>query len=245
MPRRVRGLDGCRDGWVVVALDDGRVDDVEMVDHLDDAVDGTVEAIGVDIPIGLTDHPVREADVAARRLLGRRASSVFSAPLRHIVDAYRDGEVTTHAEASARTRERIGKGMSVQAWGLVPKVAEADAAVADGVALLEVHPEVAFLHLAGTPVPRKTSWAGVQVRRRLLAGVGIELPDDFGRADRVGPDDVLDAAVVAWVADGIVVDDGSTITLPERPSEQDRGRPIAIVSRSPSARTSIRRPGRP
>jgi predicted RNase H-like nuclease len=237
--RRVLGLDGCRDGWVAVTLEEGRVCDVEVVADLGAALaGGPHDAVGVDIPIGLTDGPVREADRAARALLGRRASSVFSAPPRGVLDAFVAGTVTTHAEATAVAVATTGKGMSVQAWGLVPKVAEVDALVAAGVELAEVHPEVAFAALAGAPVERKTSWGGLERRRELLLARGIELPATFHGADRCAPDDVLDAAVCAYVADGLASADGTIVTLPPSATEHDGGRPIVVTARRGRGRDS-------
>jgi predicted RNase H-like nuclease len=236
---RVIGVDGCRHGWVVVTLVGGHVDTVEVVGELGPAL-GTSrpDAVGIDIPIGLSDAPTRGADRAARSLLGRRASSVFSAPLRTVVDAFVAGEVTTHAAATALAVATTGKGMSIQAWGLVPKVAEVDALVVDGADAAEVHPEVAFATLAGEPLPRKTSWAGLERRRQLLHALGIVVPAAFAGADRCAPDDVLDAAVCAYVADGLARSDGTIVTLPARTTEHDRGRPIVITARRPPGRRS-------
>jgi predicted RNase H-like nuclease len=233
--RTVVGLDGCPAGWVAVELRDGRVGDVRVVGHVDEVTARTPRPaiVGVDTPIGLDDAPHRAADVAARRVLGRRASSVFSAPLRSIVDGYRTGELTTHAAASARSVVLTGRGMSIQAWRIVPKVAEADAAVAAGASLREVHPEVAFTVLAGQALARKTSWRGLEQRRQLLAGCGIDLPADFPGADRCAPDDVVDAAVCAYVADGLAVDDGTVVTLPSTDVVGATARGVVIAARRP------------
>jgi predicted RNase H-like nuclease len=236
---RVIGVDGCRHGWVVVTLVGGHVDAVEVVEELGPALEASrPDAVGIDIPIGLTDAPTRGADRAARALLGRRASSVFSAPLRTLVDAYVAGRVTTHAAATALAVATTGNGMSIQAWGLVPKVAEVDALVDGGADPAEVHPEVAFATLAGEPLPRKTSWAGLERRRELLGALGLVVPATFEGADRCAPDDVLDAAVCAYVADGLARADGTVATLPASTAERDRGRPIVITTRRPPGRCS-------
>jgi predicted RNase H-like nuclease len=235
--QRAVGADGCRGGWVVVTLDGGRVHEVEVVAALGPALEvRRPRAVGIDMPIGLTDGPVRAADRAARAQLGRRASSVFSAPPRAVIDAYVAGEVTTHAAATALAVATTGRGMSIQAWGLVPKVAEVDALIAGGSEAAEVHPEVAFAVLAGRPLPRKTSWAGLERRRELLRAHGIDLPVTFAGADRCAPDDVLDAAVCAYVAGGLAAADGSIRTLPEPATEHDRGRPIVVTIRRPPGR---------
>jgi len=232
MDRVVRGLDGCADGWVAVTLVDGKVSDVEVVATLAGVPDdGTT--LGVDMPIGLLDEPVRDADAAARKRLRGQASSVFNAPPRAVLDGYLSGEVLDHADASARSRAAISKGMSQQSWALVPKIAQLDATVRQGRQVLEVHPEVAFAEVAGQVLPRKRSWAGIAMRTRLLEHVGIELPSRFP-GDRCPPDDVLDAAICAWVADG-VAQGLPTVTYPEHPSQSDpthRDRAIVIVARS-------------
>jgi predicted RNase H-like nuclease len=235
--RRALGFDGCPAGWVAVTLADGAVAHVEVVAHLrerlPEGVDGApwVEAIAVDMPVGLVDAE-RDADRAARRALPGRASSVFSTPPRSVVDGWRTGEVRTHAEAVAVARRVTGKGVSQQAWRLVPKIVEVDDLVAAGVPLLEVHPEVAFAVLAGETLPRKRSWAGLSVRRALLATVGIVLPDRFVADDLAAPGDVVDAAICAWVADGAAT--GAPLQqLPTTTGQWAHGRPIAIHAREP------------
>lgn len=235
MTRFARGLDGCPAGWVVVTLGDGRLTDVEVVAHVDEVLDddrAPGATLGIDMPIGLTDAPNRAADVAARRLLPGRASSIFNAPPRTVVDGFVDGSVTDHATASARSRATTGKGISQQAWRLVPKIAELDRAVAAGASMAEVHPEVAFAILVGEPLPRKRSWAGLTTRRGLLERHGVVVPERFpGDAD-CAPDDVLDAAICAWVADGLAAGE-PPLTVPEPATEFDGGRPIVIHARRP------------
>ncbi|TVR21930.1 MAG: DUF429 domain-containing protein [Nitriliruptor sp.] len=230
--RRVLGVDGCSAGWVVVPLTDGVVGDVEVVAHLAEALqDGPFDAVGVDMPIGLVDGP-READAAARRLLPGRASSVFSAPPRTVIDGAREGVLLTHAQATARAAEATGAGISMQAWRLVPRIIEVDDLVAAGHPLHEVHPEAAFAMLAGAPLPRKRSWAGITTRRAILDRLDVVLPDRFPGDEAAAPDDVVDAAVCAWVADGIA-GAGAVVSLPETTGQLDRGRPIVITARVP------------
>jgi predicted RNase H-like nuclease len=230
------GFDGCPAGWVAVTLVDGRVDTVEVVAQLAPALAARgPAALAIDMPIGLVDG-IRDADVAARRRLPGRASSVFSTPPRAVVDGWRDGTVTTHAQATALAVTTTGKGLSQQAWRLVPKIAAVDELVT-GLAVssprapvLEVHPEVAFTVVTGSPLPRKRSWAGVNVRRAVLGDLGVHLPDRFVGDELAAPDDVVDAAICAWVADGAATGDG-LVEMPAESTQQDRGRPIAIHAR--------------
>ena len=231
MGRVARGLDGCADGWVVVTLTDGQVSDVEVAADLDQVVDDGA-TIGVDMPIGLLDAPVREADAAARHRLPGRGSSIFNAPPRAVLDGYLAGEVTDHASASARCRAAIGKGISQQSWALVPKIAELDVGVRAGRRLLEVHPEVAFAEVMGRPLPRKRSWSGIALRWRVLAALEIRLPSRFP-GDSCAPDDVLDAAICAWVADG-AAQGLPLVRYPDPPTQTDPEHPhreLAIVAR--------------
>jgi predicted RNase H-like nuclease len=244
------GFDGCPAGWVTVTLVDGIVRDVEVVAQLAPAVAARgPAAVAIDMPIGLVDG-IRDADVAARRLLPGRASSVFSTPPLAVVAGWRDGTVASHAQASALAVATTGKGLSQQAWRLVPKIAEVDdlleslgdpgkgagtpggpaAASVPRMPVLEVHPEVAFTVVTGTPLPRKRSWAGVNARRTVLADLGVQLPDRFVGDELAAPDDVVDAAICAWVADGAAAG-GPLVAVPADATQHVRGRPITIHAR--------------
>jgi predicted RNase H-like nuclease len=229
MRRIARGLDGCPRGWVVVTLVDGEVEDVEVVGSLAELEDDGAP-VGIDIPVGLLDVAARDADLAARELLPGRSSSVFNAPPRGVVEAWRDGRVDDHAAACALARELTGSGISQQAWRLVPKIAEVDAEVARGREVLEVHPELAFALVVGEPLPRKRSWAGLTTRRGVLGSFGIELPDRFLGDSACAPDDVLDAAVCAWVADG-AAKGLPPVAVPDPPTQMVDDRPVLIHAR--------------
>src|SRR5262249_10923158 len=109
---RIVGVDGCRGGWIVAERDA-----VTVIDRLEPLVaDAAISAIGVDMPIGLPDVWGRSADVAARRFLGRRASTVFPTPPRPLISS------TTYEEANARRRETYGRGLSRQTFNLFPKI---------------------------------------------------------------------------------------------------------------------------
>ncbi len=94
--------------------------------------------------------------------------------------------------------------------------------------VVDVHPEVSFATLAGRFLPEpKTTWAGFDLRRRLLANAGIVLDGDLGLTGRrVSPDDVFDAAVAAWTAERVVR--GVHVSLPDPPELLADGRRAAI-----------------
>lgn len=220
----VAGVDACRGGWVAVVLRDGAYAGSHVAERLGDVVRdiGDAAAIGVDIPLGLMAAGSRGTDAAARALLGRRRSTIFEIAPRPCWDQ------PDHASASALSRQLMGKGMSIQSWGLKAKLLDANALYDEGVApLWEVHPELSFqqmgLHFEdGT----KKSWRGQRARLRVLAANGIDVPEDLGAAARVPADDVLDAAAVSWSAARIAA--GQAYGVPDAPQYDARGRRIAI-----------------
>lgn len=221
---RVAGVDGCKSGWVCIVLADRRVAEARIAPDFDALMPhlAGAAAVGVDIPIGLAPDGFRDCDRAARAVLAGRASSLFLVPP---AAAYLDG--ATYEDAAARCRALTGAGFSRQAFALRAKVLEVDAHAADA-RLFEVHPELSFLRMNdGAPLPRKKSWAGQTLRRRLLEREGIRVPDDLGPAGAAAPDDVLDAAAAAWSAARIAR--GQAASLPASATQRDRrGRPLLI-----------------
>jgi predicted RNase H-like nuclease len=200
---RVLGVDACSDGWIAVALSPAGEVRAYLHREIDEIVaqalaDGTLDVIGIDIPIGLADTGRRQADVQAHAIAGPRRASVFMTPVRTAL------AFGTHAEASAENRRLAGRGISRQAFNLAEKTLQVDRWRGRAPCpVLEVHPELSFAALAGgTPLAAsKSTWAGAVRRRELLAQAGIVLPDDLGHAGfRAGMDDVLDAAAVCWTA---------------------------------------------
>jgi predicted RNase H-like nuclease len=157
------------------------------------------------MPIGLPDAGPRPADGAARRRLGPRRSSVFPTPLRAVLAA------TDYPDALARSRAVDGRGLSKQAYNLLPRIAEVDAAMTPGLQdrVFECHPETCFARLAGRPLTTvKRDAAGRAERSELLAPVLGDVVH-LWRAPPAGAraDDVLDALVVAATAARFVVGD--------------------------------------
>jgi predicted RNase H-like nuclease len=220
-------VDASKNGWIGIVLDG---DDVGAVAAATIAeivalaeVDGGMTAIGIDIPIGLSNTSLRQADLLARGLIGPRRSSVFTTPVRAALEA------ADHATAVALNRQATGQGVSIQAYGLRAKILQVDAWLSrSGRRVAEVHPEVCFARMAGRPLQdSKTTWAGTEHRRALLAAEGIRVPADLGAAGRgAAVDDVLDAAAVAWTARRLVT--GRAVPIPDPPELLDDGRRCAI-----------------
>ena len=235
---RVTGVDGCKRGWVAVSLEGPRaaagrfgpvrVDPVRVHESLAGVLDegqgeqrgqgGGAGVVGIDMPLGLLESGWREADREARGLLGPRRSSVFSIPPRSV------WAQATYQAANERCRELTGQGFSIQAWGLRAKLLEADRyRLTCGHPLYEVHPELAFCAMAGTPlVHSKHTAAGRDLRRELLSRAGIVVPP----VPRAPVTDTLDAAAVAWSAWRIAT--GRAAVIPGRPQRDGQGREIAI-----------------
>lgn len=204
----VYGVDGCRGGWICAGLAlraEGSSDalEFELYDHFTDCLTATADQIlVVDIPIGLLDKAIaggRPCDRLARQALGwPRRNSVFSPPARPAL----------HANEYREAIRLNGRGMSQQAFRIVPKIREVDEAITprDQARVFEGHPELAFMRMAGAAVEeRKRREAGRRRRLELLTKHLHVRPDIDGIRDRFGrrslaPDDVLDALALAATA---------------------------------------------
>jgi predicted RNase H-like nuclease len=173
--------------------------------------------------IGLLDTGRRQADVLAYKRVGPRRSSVFMTPVQAALEA------GSHAAAVEVNQHWAGEGVSAQVYGLRSKIFEVDGWVRHaGRRVVEVHPEVSFAMLAGSPLADgKRTWAGAHHRRQLLADAGVHLADDVGQAGRhAAVDDVLDAGAAAWTATRVAT--GAATPLPNPPVEYSDGWPAAI-----------------
>jgi predicted RNase H-like nuclease len=231
------GIDGCPAGWFCVVLDDRDnwscrvVYDARGVGEL---ATGAASLL-IDIPIGLSDSGPdgRLCDREARCLLGRgRASSVFSAPARRALAA------TGYPDALELNRQATGRGLSRQAWGIVPKIRAIDALLCDNRALQgvlrECHPELCFWALNGKQAMQfnKKQRQGQQRRFEVLEQYMPQCHAIFDQASgeflrrQVARDDIIDAMVCAVTAK---VGYGRYRTLPARPPRDGQGLPMEIV----------------
>lgn len=234
---RVIGVDGCRGGWICIALrgaDDPSPQwwvSAEFEEIL--ARWPTADRVLVDIPVGLLDAgPERRSpDVLARRALGgKRASSVFNAPIRPVLEA------PDYAAANARSRRLTGRGLSRQSWAIVPKIRQVDRLLRSRPEWIgrvrEVHPELCFQAFAGGRSMRhnKKTDEGFQERLELLAGRYPEAERVMGsillhEGKRVARDDAVDALAAALTGVG----DGALQTIPESPERDAAGIPMEMV----------------
>ena len=190
--RPVAGVDACPGGWALAVWQPGGDVRLHRVAAFKEVLSFDVAAIGVDIPIGAPEVPPRPADIEARRYVGARASSVFPTPPRAVLDA------PDYPTALARHRELAGSGMSKQAYYLCHRMLEVEPLALADDRVVEVHPEVSFRELAGSPLAHaKKTAEGREERRRLLGTADIVLPALPPRLPLV---DAHEAAVAAWTA---------------------------------------------
>jgi predicted RNase H-like nuclease len=228
------GVDGCKAGWLAVALDDEGVATHLVAPEFEVIARRFPEAlILIDVPIGLRDSGEggRACDRLARRVLGPRASSVFSAPCRAAV--YEE----SYEAASETNHHFTGSRLSRQTWGIVPGIRQLEEYLREhsheGPVVREFHPEVAFWGLAGEPMGfPKASDEGQHERLQLLceyyppAGrLRDEVLGAYPRS-KVAPDDVTDALAGAVVA---FIGAEQLETLPARPERDRRGLRMEMV----------------
>ena len=213
------GVDGCRAGWVVAEWRPGHgAPGLWLALRAEDWLRLGADATLVDMPVGLfADGRVRMrgCDRAARERLGPRRSSVFPPPTRDMLGA------TAHGPLGER-------GLSIQAFHLIPKIAELDTAIdaSRQASVVEGHPELAFTRLAGHPLeaPKRTS-EGRALRTDLLeaacpgAAAGIEALLAATPRKWLAPDDAVDAVVLAVTAAARLED--RAWRLPEGEPERD------------------------
>ena len=177
----VVGVDGCKAGWFAVRIEGGDEGDytsrvypkvADLLKAWDD-----VSLILIDIPIGLPDSgDGRTCDAQARNKLGKRHPSVFTPPGRGALKV--DLFDHSHRRVSDANRDETGKGLSKQAFGIVPKIREVDELLrARGPGarpeIREVHPEICFwsLNREEAMANGKQKRLGVEERLNVLRGI--------------------------------------------------------------------------
>lgn len=200
---RVAGIDGCRRGWLAAIKDGESIEtrlcttDEELV-----ALFRECAVVTIDIPIGLSERGPRSCDHHARRFLGRRAGSVFPAPLRPLI-ALREYDVANRISQQLQRR-----GISRQGWALFRKVEQVDKLLQRFRELrgrvYEIHPEVSFaMWNGGHPIEASKHTAEGLERRRVLvaAQYGEEPLASVPRGAHL--DDLLDAFAALWTAERV------------------------------------------
>ena len=230
------GVDACRKGWFAVSIGTDKRFKIGIFETITDFWNSLKSnaLILIDIPIGLPVGAKRQCDVEARRLLQKRASSVFPVPCRQAIHA------STYKKACQINQKRLGVKLSVQTWNLAAKIREVDdLLLKDKKArrcVRESHPEICFWALAGgRPMAQyKKTERGFTERLNLLKKINPAIKiiidtalEDFPRK-YLAKDDILDASALAVTASA---GRDALASIPENPPRDSRGLPMEIVYR--------------
>jgi predicted RNase H-like nuclease len=226
--QQIAGIDGCLSKWLAIAHVPGSSSFVAQVLETSELPAQPWALAAIDIPIGLPDSGSREADGAARKFIGPRASSVFPCPIRPILYA------STWQDACEITYQYNGHRISKQTFAILSKIRAVDECVRSTdlrQRLFEIHPEVSFASWKGTPtLHAKRDVRGHEQRRALIAGhFG---PEAFASvvaqigARRVTADDIADAFAALWSAERLLA--GTAQRLPSGSAIDSYGLPMHI-----------------
>jgi predicted RNase H-like nuclease len=226
--QQIAGIDGCQSRWLAIAHAPGSPSFVAQVLETSELPAQPWALAAIDIPIGLPDKGAREADGEARKFIGRRASSVFPCPIRPALDA------ASWQEACEITYEHNGHRISKQTFAIIPKIRAVDECVRSTDLrhrLFEVHPEVSFASLQGSPtLLAKKDARGHEQRRALIAKYFG--PEAFASvvaqigSRSVTADDIADAFAALWSAERILA--GTAQRLPNDSAVDFYGLPMHI-----------------
>jgi predicted RNase H-like nuclease len=195
------GLDGFRNGWVVVCLC-GDQRNIHFRGNIADALSNQFDRAAIDIPIGMNHDGLRDCDLFAREKLRPYTSRVFTGARRWLWEEFDDPD-NANREALNRNQKRVSR----QLWHLGPKIMEVDAFVREHpfLDIIETHPELVVQRLNnGSALPSKKSEEGISERQNLLVLDGFSDINEWLLDTRIGTgakrDDVLDACAAAVAA---------------------------------------------
>ncbi len=240
----VAGVDGCRGGWVCVVIQadppfSERAFVAETIGEILHHGAQPPAVVAIDIPIGLPERVAgagRACDIAARKVLGKRAASVFAVPARAVLAAPNYAGACAAALAASDPPRKISKQM----FHLFPKIREVDMVMTPEMQtwVFECHPETAFCLMNGRQAlhePKKQRGRmhlpGLDHRRALLAAQGFSgefLRGAMVRRAGAAADDFLDACACAWTAARIFR--GEAIRFPEAPPLDAKGLRMEILA---------------
>lgn len=186
------GIDGARGGWVRITYDSISLC-LTISEKLEDLlIEGAVHFVDMPKDLGSIDKPDRTCDAWMRSQLKDRKSSIFTPPIQEVVTE------ASYETANARSRELVGKGISKQAWNLVPRIREFQ--TIDETDVYESHPEVCFAVMTGNEARfSKKTEAGELERIELLRRYSKSSPWKW-KMSNVQVDDIIDACILAVAA---------------------------------------------
>ncbi len=214
------GIDGCKSGWFATWKEPSGFLKSAVFTKLNQLVesfeDNSSLTIGIDMPVVLDDSIPREADRMARTLLGKKASSIFTAPTSQML--YQP----TYELACQFSKKNFGKSISIQSWHLFPKIKDVQTVIHhEQLDMYEIHPELSFRAMNNNEVvmeSKKTS-NGFLMRRRLIEKHFLTFDFETIRTEHlkknVADDDILDALAVLWSTQRVT--DKQATFLPDLP----------------------------
>ena len=232
------GVDACKKGWFAVALDRQGNCNIGIFKDVVDFWSAFQNAslVLIDMPIGLPYCEKRRCDIETRKLLGRRASSVFPVPCREALQS------KTYSQACRINQQVMGVKLTIQTWNISAKIHEVDRLLRNNKQarrrIRESHPELCFWSLAGGQpmVYSKKMPQGFSERYLLLLKIFPEsraiIDNALGRFMRkdLARDDILDAIALAVSAE--IISKSST-TIPLNPPMDKKGLPMEMVYAGP------------
>jgi predicted RNase H-like nuclease len=190
------GIDGCKSGWFSIWENQDKSIHSSVFSNLNELKNffknESQLILGIDMPVVLSEVIPRQADQLARKLLSKKASSVFTAPTPEMLDQ------PNYEKASLVSKRLFGKSMSLQSWYLFPKIKDVQTMIHhEDMQIYEIHPELSFRAMNNE-----------QVRNQ------------HARKD-VMDNDILDALAVLWSAKRIQSNQASYLPqAPEKPNMQ-------------------------
>jgi predicted RNase H-like nuclease len=224
----IAGADWFQGRWVAVVDAINGPTSVRWADNFTDFLAWPgLDLLVIDIPIGLPERGGRSCDTAARKVVKPRASSVFSAPIRSILDA------GSHEEACQIWEGVEGKRCSIQVFSVCSLIGDVDQHMSPGLQgrVREGHPELSFAYMSGGSglEHSKHKPEGLQRRIELLEPHFPDLRAHIsGLRQRRAIVDLLDALAMLWTARR--VRSGEAISIPEQPQYDSRGLRMEMVA---------------
>jgi predicted RNase H-like nuclease len=220
------GIDGCKSGWFSIWENQDKSIHSSVFSNLNELKNffknESQLIVGIDMPVVLSEVIPRQADQLARKLLSKKASSVFTAPTPEMLDQ------PNYEKASLVSKKLFGKSMSLQSWYLFPKIKDVQTMIHhEDMQIYEIHPELSFRAMNNEQVilESKKSHEGFAIRNSLLTMhfknfIFEEIRRQYARKD-VMDNDILDALAVLWSAKRIQSNQASFLPqAPEKPNMQ-------------------------
>ncbi|MCH8223852.1 MAG: DUF429 domain-containing protein [Chloroflexi bacterium] len=232
----VAGADGCKGGWIVAAADSEdlghpRLATVSAFRDIWTVFGAEPDVLAVDMPVGLVNNGSRQVDGIARKLLGKKSSSVFTPPERmlleyaalnnHLSDAREGSYMDSYEAVNEWAQKFLDHGVPPYAFGIFPKIAEVDRYMTEkrDPRVHEAHPELAFRLMNGHVVVEdsKRTEEGATARAKLLQQYVGVIAEDIEVQKAPGADaaidDLHDALALLWTAARI--NSGDAERIPE------------------------------